>query len=73
MIVVTVLCAFLGFLFLGIAFAPTQMMTAAIGNALYLDTNPIIFAQKLFDGLNKFVLLAVPFFIIAGNFGISII
>ena len=57
---------FLGLLLAGIpVFAATAL--AAIVYILSNGLPPLIVVQQLFDSLDKFPLLAVPFFVLAGN------
>jgi tripartite ATP-independent transporter DctM subunit len=64
---VTVLfLAFLGLLLAGVpVFAATAL--AAIAYIWINGLPPLVVVQQLFDSLDKFPLLAVPFFVLAGN------
>ena len=43
------------------------LATSLVGIVYFTNIEPLIVIQLLFDGLHKFVILAVPFFILAGG------
>lgn len=61
-----VLAVFFVLLILGTPIAHTVLMASSVG-VLGAGTNMSIIIQQLFEGLNSYTLLAVPFFIISGN------
>lgn len=42
-------------------------LSTSIALVLFTDTTPIIMIQRLFGGIDKFALMAMPFFILAAN------
>src|SRR5690625_7092156 len=55
------------FLFLlGVPFGITIGLSSII-YILFADVNPVILIQQLFTGVNNSSLMAIPFFILAGN------
>ncbi|MDO4582425.1 MAG: TRAP transporter large permease subunit [Bacillota bacterium] len=55
------------FLLLGIPIAMVVLLGATAGILIYSDTSIQIVIQHLFSGMNNYVLLAIPFFIMAGS------
>jgi len=66
MLAVICLCFFL-LLFAGVPIAVILGITTALTLTLFTTTPLHIVAQQLFTALDKFVLLAIPFFILAGS------
>lgn len=66
MIAVICFCFFL-LLFAGVPIAVILGITTAMSLVLFTDTPLHIITQQLFNALDKFVLLAIPFFILAGS------
>ena len=64
---VTILITFFVFLVLGIPISIVVLLSSLVGILAYSDVSPLILIQQLFNGLDKFVILAVPFFILAGG------
>ncbi|MBW1800898.1 MAG: TRAP transporter large permease subunit [Deltaproteobacteria bacterium] len=64
---VTILITFFVFLVLGIPISMVVLLSSLVGILAYSDVPPLILIQQLFNGLDKFVILAVPFFILAGG------
>ncbi|WP_066458564.1 TRAP transporter large permease [Anaerotruncus rubiinfantis] len=61
-----VLIVFFLFLIIGVPIAHTVMIASTVG-AMGGGSDATIVIQQLFEGLNSYTLLAVPFFIISGN------
>ena len=55
------------FLLLGFPFAFVVLMTATLGILFYSGTSIQIVIQQLYSGLNNYILLAIPFFIMSGS------
>ncbi|MDR1045458.1 MAG: TRAP transporter large permease [Candidatus Adiutrix sp.] len=62
-----VVLAFFGLLLLGLPIAFVIISAAVVGVRAFTDTSMIIVIQQMFGGLDNFVQLAIPFFVIAGN------
>lgn len=62
-----IILAFFALLLLGIPVSLVVLISALTGITLYSDISLIISVQQMFNGMNNFVLLAIPFFIISGN------
>ena len=65
--IVMLACSFFGLLILGFPIAMVVLISATLGVVFFAGTNPVILIQQLFNGLDNFILLAVPFFVIAGS------
>jgi C4-dicarboxylate transporter DctM subunit len=63
----TILVTFFVLLVLGIPISMVVFTSSTIGILFFSDAPPLIVVQQLFNGLDKFVILAVPFFILAGG------
>ncbi|GAB4258250.1 MAG: C4-dicarboxylate TRAP transporter large permease protein DctM [Deferrisomatales bacterium] len=63
----TVALTFGGFLLLGVPIAAVLAGVTAVSLALHTSTPLLILPQQLFNALDNFVLLAIPFFILAGR------
>lgn len=63
---ITVAVSFFVLLLLGFPISIVVLISAAIGILLSGD-NPVVLIQQLYSGLDRYTLLAVPFFILAGN------
>lgn len=63
----TLAACFLGLLFLGMPISVLLALTTAVALLLFTNTPLTILAQQLFNALDNFVLLAIPFFILAGG------
>lgn len=59
--------AFFALLLLGIPIALVVLIASTMGIAAYSGTSLQIVTQFLFSGLNNYVLLAIPFFIMSGT------
>ena len=57
---------FLVSLFLGVPVALCLAFTSVAGLMLH-DTSLLVVVQRMFQGFNSFSLLAVPFFVLAGD------
>jgi C4-dicarboxylate transporter DctM subunit len=66
MIFLTILLLFV-LLFLGVPVFVSLAACAFIGFAIYQDVPVQILAQRMFSGIDKFSLLAIPFFILGAN------
>lgn len=66
MMIAIVCCCFFLLLFAGVPIAIILGISTALSLVLFTSTPLHIIAQQLFNALDKFVLLAVPFFILAG-------
>lgn len=64
---ITILISFFVLLFLGIPISMVVLVSSMVGILLFSDVPSLILIQQLFNGLDKFVILAVPFFILAGG------
>ncbi|MGI5966725.1 MULTISPECIES: TRAP transporter large permease [Anaerotruncus] len=58
---------FFVFLFLGFPIAFILLAVSLIGAIFLLNNNPQIVVQMMFNGMNSYTILAVPFFIISGG------
>ncbi|MFO7990043.1 MAG: TRAP transporter large permease [Thermodesulfobacteriota bacterium] len=64
--ILTICCCFAGLLFLGVPIAVILGVTTLVSLVLFSSTPLTIITQQLFNALDQFVLLAIPFFILAG-------
>ena len=64
---ITILISFFVLLFFGIPISMVVLVSSMVGILLFSDVPALILIQQLFNGLDKFVILAVPFFILAGG------
>lgn len=62
-----VIIAFAVLLLLGIPISMVVLGASTLGIMAYANTPLMIVVQQLFSGLNNYVLLAIPFFIISGS------
>ena len=58
---------FFVFLFLGFPIAFILLAVSLIGAIFLLNNNPQIVVQMMFNGMNSYTILSVPFFIISGG------
>src|SRR3984957_6462359 len=58
--------AFVGFMILGVPIAFVIGIAGAIG-IFTLDLRPMLIPQRMFNGVDSFILLAAPFYILAGE------
>jgi C4-dicarboxylate transporter DctM subunit len=65
-VILTICILFAGFLLLGVPIAVILGLTTMISIMFFSSTPLHIITQQLFNALDKFVLLAIPFFILAG-------
>jgi len=65
--VTTLVISYFGLLCLNFPIFLVVLTSAAAGIILLTQTNPLILVQQLFNGLDNFVILACPFFIMAGG------
>ena len=61
------ICVFVGLLLLSTPIAIVVLATTAGVVSLYLHVPLTSLVQQLFRGLDNFLLLSIPFFILAGN------
>ena len=59
--------SFFVFMFLGVPIAVALGLSAVIAITAGLNSSLIVTAQSMFNGINSFPLMAIPFFILAGN------
>lgn len=64
---ITLIVLLIGFLALGVPVGFALWLTGLIAVALFQVTSFTQIAQSIYSGLDSFVLLAIPFFILAGN------
>ena len=64
--ILTICILFAGFLLLGVPIAVILGLTTMISIMFFSSTPLHIITQQLFNALDKFILLAIPFFILAG-------
>lgn len=65
--IVLICCIFFLLLFAGVPIAVILGITTTISLVLFTNTPLHIITQQLFNALDKFVLLAIPFFVLAGS------
>ena len=61
---------FIGFfviMFLGVPIAAALGISAVLTIMLHMNTSLVVTAQTMFTSINSFPLMAIPFFILAGN------
>jgi C4-dicarboxylate transporter DctM subunit len=56
-----------GFLLISVPIYVAVSFSTVIALLSFTDTNPLIMVQRLFGGIDKFTLMAMPFFILAAN------
>ena len=64
--ILTICLCFAGLLFLGVPIAVILGVTTLVSLVFFSSTPLTIITQQLFNALDQFVLLAIPFFILAG-------
>ena len=64
---IAILISFFGLLILGVPIAVMLLMVTAISLYFFTDISPLVLVQQLFRGLDNFIIMAVPFFIVAGG------
>lgn len=57
-----------GLLVIGVPIAVALGLSTTITMLLFTDQPTLIIAQKMFTSLDKFALMAIPLFVLAGNF-----
>ena len=57
-----------GLLLMGVPIAVALGMSTTVTLLLFTDQPTLIIAQKMFTSLDKFALMAIPLFVLAGNF-----
>ena len=62
-----VVISFFLLLFLGIPVSLVVLISSVLGIVAFSDISLMLVAEQMFNGLNNFVLLGIPFFIMAGN------
>ena len=62
-----ILLLFFILMFLGIPVAFSLCLAALFYIVLFVDVPPIIIVQQILSGVDKFTLMAIPFFVIAGT------
>jgi C4-dicarboxylate transporter DctM subunit len=64
--IIAMLLSFIGLLVLGVPIAAVLLATSGITLHFFTFTPLLVLPQQLFNALDNFVLLAIPFFILAG-------
>jgi C4-dicarboxylate transporter, DctM subunit len=64
---IAIFLSFAILLILGLPISMVVLTSALVGVLFFSNVDPLIILQQLFGGLDKFVILAVPFFILAGG------
>ena len=62
-----VVASFFVLLLAGIPVSLVVLISSMLGIFAYSDMSQLLVVQQMFNGLNNFVLLGIPFFIMAGN------
>ncbi len=62
-----VVVSFFLLLILGIPVSLVVLISSVLGIVAFSDISLLLVAEQMFNGLNNFVLLGIPFFIMAGN------
>ena len=62
-----IVCTFLGLLLLSTPISIVVLATTAGAVVFFMDVPLTALVQQLFRGLDNFLLLSIPFFILAGN------
>lgn len=65
--ILILICSFFGLLIFGFPIALVVLISASIGLVVFTGTSPVVLIQQMFNGLDNFLLLALPFFIMAGS------
>lgn len=63
---IIIICFFL-LMFLGVPIALSLCLAALFYMTVFVDISPIIIAQQMLSGVDKFTLMAIPFFVVAGS------
>ena len=67
MIASLIVIVFFVLMFLGVPVAFSLCLSALLYMVLFVDVPPIIIVQQMLSGVDKFTLMAIPFFVIAGT------
>ncbi len=62
-----IIISFFVLMFVGIPVAVSLCLAALFYMTVFVDIPPIIIAQQMLAGIDKFTLMAVPFFVVAGS------
>ncbi len=65
---ILILVFFIIFLALGIPVAVSMGLTSFLYLFLFMDVSPMVVVQQMISGVNKFTLLAIPFFMLSGAY-----
>jgi C4-dicarboxylate transporter DctM subunit len=65
--IATILVCFIALLLIGVPIAVLMVATTALTLAAHTSTSLLVLPQQLFNALDNFILLAIPFFIMAGS------
>ena len=65
--IATIVICFVVLLIVGMPIAVLMVVTTAVSLSLHTSTSLMVLPQQLFNALDNFILLAVPFFILAGS------
>lgn len=63
----TIIVMFFGLLVLGFPIFLVVLISTAVGIIFFTNISPLILIQQLFNGLDNYVLLGLPFFIVSGS------
>ncbi|MBR1417523.1 MAG: TRAP transporter large permease [Synergistaceae bacterium] len=63
----TLFISFFVLMFVGVPIAAALGVAAAATIVMYMNSSLVVTAQTMFNGINSFPLMAIPFFILAGN------
>ncbi|MBQ4419371.1 MAG: TRAP transporter large permease, partial [Synergistaceae bacterium] len=63
----TLFISFFVLMFVGVPIAASLGVAAAVTIVMYMNSSLVVTAQTMFQGINSFPLMAIPFFILAGN------
>lgn len=67
MVIATLFILLFALMLLGVPVAVSLGATTLITSFLFTDMDLMGISSKIFDGLNKYTLMAVPMFILAGS------
>jgi C4-dicarboxylate transporter, DctM subunit len=65
--IATIIICFFVLLFIGMPIAILMAVTTAVSLLVHTPTSLLVLPQQLFNALDNFILLAIPFFILAGS------
>lgn len=65
---IVLLCIFVVLLISGVSISVSMGLSSLIYLLIFMDVPPIVIVQQMIGGVNKFALLAIPFFMLAGAY-----